>query len=114
MLNIKNSLQKSINSINIEVDKLITIIKNELIERDSQLKAEGIGSIYYNMEWHDTAYLWIYDKDNKFSIDTWELKNEDLTKYIDGLVEYCDKIRNYLWLVRSHEDDWKIVLWEDN
>ena len=108
-----DSRSQRIANINSEVDKLIQELKNELSERSDELKAEGIGIIYYNMEWHDTAYLWIYDKDNKFSIDTWDFKNEDLTKYIDGLVQYCDEIRNYLWLVRSYENDWKIVLWED-
>lgn len=114
MLDIKSSLQQSINSINIEVDRLITTIKNQLIERDSELKAEGIGCIYYNMEWHNTAYLWIYDKEDKFSLDTWEFKNEDLVKYIDGLSDYVNnEISNYLWLARSDKNNLKIVLWEN-
>ena len=108
-----DSRSQRISNINSEVDKLIQELKNELNERSDELKAEGIGIIYYNMEWHDTAYLWIYDKDDKFSVDTWEFTNEDLIKYIDGLVQYCDEIRNYLWLARYHQDDWKIVLWED-
>lgn len=113
MLDIKSSLQKSINSINTEVDRLITTIKNQLIERDSELKAEGIGCIYYNMEWHNTAYLWISDSRN-MSICTWEFQNEDLAKYIDGLSDYVNnEISNYLWLARSDKNDWKIVLWEN-